>query len=56
MSIWQWTKDTKLGDMPAKGRLDVKLFYDKHIKISLCGLCIGILLHCYLCLGILNDK
>ena len=50
------TKDTKLGNMPAKGRLDVKLFYDKHIKISLCGLCIGLLLHCYLCLGILNDK
>ena len=27
-------KDTKLGNMPAKRRLDVKLFYDEHIKMS----------------------
>ena len=46
--------------MPAKGRLDVKLFYDLLITntAKLVDVVFGIviLLHCYLCLGILNDK
>ena len=58
ITCWQWTKYTLLGNMPAKGRRDVKLLYYLLItntsKLVDVFFGIVILLHCYLCLGILN--